>query len=174
MPELARDMRQNLMAVGKLYLKHCIGQRLYDGTLELNHHHLLPLWFILLGQFAFSSPVQRASALRISLFVSRAFALQLKPCALVAWALQAHMLAALALRVSARRARPFASRRKSPSSATTSISCPLSLPVSDSTMSAVRISALQHFAVDIRKNLRLSIRNSDGVFVVSGQLAVRS
>ena len=31
---------------------------------------------------------------------------------------------------------------------------------------------LQHFAVDIRKNLRLSIRNSDGVFVVSGQLAV--
>ena len=35
--ELARDMRQNLMAVGKLYLKHCIGQRLYDGTLDFDH-----------------------------------------------------------------------------------------------------------------------------------------
>ena len=66
-------MGQDLVPVGQLDLEHRIGQRLYDGTFQFDYIVFCHYVNTLLGQFASSSPVQRASALRISLLVSRPF-----------------------------------------------------------------------------------------------------
>ncbi len=69
---------QDLVAVGQLDLEHSIRQRLYDGTFELDYIIFCHYVNTLLGQFASSSPVQRASALRMSLLFSRPFSSSLR------------------------------------------------------------------------------------------------
>ena len=167
-------MRQNLMAAGKLLPAETLhwAKPSRRQFLELNHI-IFAIVVYPPRSICAPRPLSRVGERLADLAVCQpASALQLKPCA-VAWALsRSHACGACASL--ARRARLFASRRKSflcddQHQLSSSV-----LPVSDSTMSAVMNSAYYSTSPSMLfvRISGFSIRNSDGVFVVSGQLAV--